>query len=62
MNVSPDVAQKYRLPQREQLQLEAHAMTLNRYNPEILLMMGAVNHYPLIQMSNPINDTTASLH
>ena len=40
MNVSPDVAQKYRLPQREQLQLEAHAMTLNRYNPEILLMMG----------------------
>ena len=41
MNVSPDVAQNYRLPVREQLQLEAHTMTLNRDNPEILLMMGS---------------------
>lgn len=38
MNVSPDVAQKYRLPQREQWQLEAHTMTLYRDNPELLLM------------------------
>lgn len=38
MNVSPDVAKKYRLPQREQLQLEAHTMTLYRDNPELLLM------------------------
>lgn len=40
MNVSPEVAQKYRLPQREQLQLEAHTMTLYRDNPELLLMGG----------------------
>lgn len=38
LNVSPDVAQKYRLPQREQLQLEAHIMTLYRDNPELILM------------------------
>lgn len=38
MNVSPDVAQKYRLPQREQLKLEAHTMTLYRDNPALLLM------------------------
>ena len=38
MNVSPDVAKKYRLPQREQLALEAHTMTLYRDNPEMLLM------------------------
>lgn len=37
MNVSPDVAQKYRLPQREQLQLEVHTMTLYRDNPELFL-------------------------
>ena len=39
MNVSPDVAQKYRLPQREQLQLEAHTMTLYHDNPELFLMV-----------------------
>ena len=38
MHVSPDVAQKYRLPQREQLRLEAHTMTLYRDNPVLLLM------------------------
>ncbi len=38
MNVSPDVAQKYRLPQREQWQLEAHITTLYRDNPGLLLM------------------------
>ncbi len=38
MNVSPDAAQKYRLPQREHLMLEAHTMTLYRDNPELLLM------------------------
>ncbi len=38
MNVSPDVAKKYRLPQREQLALEAHTMTLYRDNPEMYLM------------------------
>ena len=38
MNVSPDVARRYRLPQREQLQLEAHIMTLYRDNPELILI------------------------
>ena len=38
-NVPLDVAKKYRLPQREQLALEAHTMTLYRDNPEMYLLM-----------------------
>lgn len=40
MNVSSEVAQKYRLPAREQLQLEAHTMILYRDNPELFWMGG----------------------
>lgn len=37
-NVEPSVAQKYVLPKREMLQLEAHSMTLHRNNPELMFM------------------------
>ena len=43
MEVEPSVAKKYTLPKREQLQLEAHSMTLHRNNPELLFM----GHGPL---------------
>lgn len=38
INISPENAEKYRLPQREQLHLEAHTMTLYRDNPKLLVM------------------------
>ncbi len=38
MNVEPSVAKKYILPKREMLQLEAHSMTLQRNNPELMFM------------------------
>ncbi len=38
MNVPLEIAKKYRLPQREQLALEAHTMTLYRDNPEMYLI------------------------
>ena len=44
MNIEPSIAQKYRLPQREQLQLEAHTMTLYHDNPELYVM--GLNSFP----------------
>ena len=41
MNVEPSAAKKYALPQREQLWLEAHIMTLYRNNPELIFMGSA---------------------
>ena len=41
MNVEPSAAKKYALPQREQLRLEAHIMTLYRNNPELIFMGSA---------------------
>ena len=38
MNVELSVAEKYVLPKREMLQLEAHSMTLHRNNPELMFM------------------------
>ena len=38
MDVEPSAAKKYALPQREQLRLEAHSMTLYRNNPELMFM------------------------
>ena len=41
MGVELSAAKKYALPQREQLQLEAHSMTLYRNNPELMFMNSA---------------------
>ena len=38
MNVQPDARKEFMLPEREQLALEAHTMTLYRDNPELLFM------------------------
>ena len=38
IDVDASVAQKYALPKRESLQLQAHSMTLHRDNPELLFM------------------------
>ena len=45
MNVEPSVAKKYALPQREQLRLEVHSMTLYRNNPE-LMFVNSVPPFP----------------
>ena len=37
MKVDQSVAKKYGLPKRDQLQLEAHIMTLHRNNPELFI-------------------------
>ena len=41
MGIEPSAAKKYALPEREQLQLEAHSMTLYRNNPELMFMNSA---------------------
>ena len=41
MGVELSAAKKYALPEREQLQLEAHSMTLYRNNPELMFMNSA---------------------
>ena len=41
MGVELSAAKKYDLPEREQLQLEAHSMTLYRNNPELMFMNSA---------------------
>ena len=41
MNVELSAAKKYTLPKHEQLQLEAHSMTLYRNNPELMFMSSA---------------------
>ena len=41
MGVELSAAKKYALPQHEQLQLEAHSMTLYRNNPELMFMNSA---------------------
>ena len=41
MDVELSAAKKYALPQHEQLQLEAHSMTLYRNNPELMFMNSA---------------------
>ena len=38
MGIEPSAAKKYALPEREQLQLEAHSMTLYRNNPELVFV------------------------
>ena len=45
MNVELSVAKTYVLPQREQLRLEVHSMTLYRNNPE-LMFMNSVPPFP----------------
>ncbi len=45
MDVEPSVAKTYALPQREQLRLEGHSMTLYRNNPE-LMFVNSVPPFP----------------